>query len=295
MRQSCDTWSQLESTDRALESKHVRSQSLERSGLLTATCRTCDAKTFGDRETPSPSSTSEFRTGSKIVWNQESGAERSVEKSWFRWLCRVQSAKDFRGTNTGDLPYNQAASQQVTGTPGLSMLNLHFCVHFLILRACWNFFDSNGLEWLQFKTTTTVAGVKPLETTCSSGTLTSNPNVSMFIFHHFVSFDCDWEIVSTRPVLNAAVVDSALGIVGINHKILSSDWMRSRLYALSFVDHSSYWDFHATGSFRKIDNYQASFTTFVSAILWAEKLNQDLTVSLLGTFLCSRSASLNIL
>ena len=32
------------------------------------------------------------------------------------------------------------------------MLNLHFCVHFLILGACCNFFDSNGLEWLQFKT-----------------------------------------------------------------------------------------------------------------------------------------------
>ena len=157
IRQSCDTWSQLESTDRCtLKSKHVRSQSLERSGSLTmATCRTCDPN-FGDRETPSRSSTvmspwSEFWTSNRIVWNQESGAERSAEKSWFRWSCRVQSAKDF-STNTGDLPYNQAASQQVTGTRGLSMLNLHFCVHFLILRASWNFFDPNGLEWLQFKT-----------------------------------------------------------------------------------------------------------------------------------------------
>ena len=67
--------------------------------------------------------------------------------------------------------------------------------------------------------------------------------------------------------------------------------MRSRLYASSFVDHSLS-NFHAIGSFRKIDNYQASFTTCVSATLWAEKLNQDLSVNLLGTFLCSRSARL---
>ena len=105
------------------------------------------------------------------------------------------------------------------------------------------------------------------------------------------SFFALWAFSTTRRVLNA-VVDSALGIVGINHKISSSDWMRSRLYALSFVDHSSYSNFHATGSFRKIDNYQASFTTFVSATLWAGKLNQDLSVNLLGTFLCSRSARL---
>ena len=58
------------------------------------------------------------------------------------------------------------------------------------------------------------------------------------------------------------------------------------------MDHSSYSNVHATGSFRKIDNYQASFTTFVSATSWAEKLNQDLSVNLLGTYLCSRSARL---
>ena len=40
----------------------------------------------------------------------------------------------------------------------------------------------------------------------------------MFISHNFVGFDCDWDIVSTI-VLNAAVVDSALGIVGIGHRI----------------------------------------------------------------------------
>ena len=73
IRQSCDTWSQLESTDRCtLKSKHVRSQRLERSGSLTmATCRTCDPN-FGDRETPSRSSTvmspwSEFWTSNRIV------------------------------------------------------------------------------------------------------------------------------------------------------------------------------------------------------------------------------------
>ena len=106
------------------------------------------------------------------------------------------------------------------------------------------------------------------------------------------SFFALWAFSTTRRVLNAAVVDSALGIVGINHKISSSDWMRSRLYALPFVDHSSYSNVHATGSFRKIDNYQASFTTFVSATSWAEKLNQDPSVNLLGTYLCSRSARL---
>ena len=43
------------------------------------------------------------------------------------------------------------------------------------------------------------------------------------------SFFALWAFSTTRCVLNAAVVDSALGIVGINHKISSSDWMRSRL------------------------------------------------------------------
>ena len=66
--------------------------------------------------------------------------------------------------------------------------------------------------------------------------------------------------------------------------------MRPRIYPSSFVDHSSYSNFHAIGSFRKIDNYQASFTTCVSATLCAEKLNQDLSLKLLGTSLCSRSA-----
>lgn len=156
-----------------------------------ATCRTCDPNS-GDRERPSRSSSvmspwSEFWTSNRIVWNQESGAERSVEKSWFRWSCRVQSAKDFR-TNTGDLPYNQAASQQVTGTRGLSMLNLHFCVHFLILRACWNFLDSNGLEWLQFKTPQQLQAwsrLKPL--------VALEPWHQPWRFHvHFLSFCQFW-------------------------------------------------------------------------------------------------------
>ena len=92
------------------------------------------------------------------------------------------------------------------------------------------------------------------------------------------SFFALWAFSTTRRVLNA-VVDSALGIVGINHKISSSDWMRSRLYALSFVDHSSYSNFHATGSFRKIDK--------LSSIFYDIRLSD-----LVGTFLCSRSARL---
>ena len=104
------------------------------------------------------------------------------------------------------------------------------------------------------------------------------------------SFFALWAFSTTPCVLNAAVVDSALGIVGIDHKISSSDWMRSRLYASSFVGHSSYSNFHATASFRKIDKLSRIFYTFVSATLWAEKLNQYLSVHLLGTFLCSRSA-----
>ena len=63
-----------------------------------------------------------------------------------------------------------------------------------------------------------------------------------------------------------AVVDSALGIVGINHKISSSDWMRSRLYALSLVDHSSYSNFHATASFRKIDNLGSPWNAYALCI-----------------------------
>ena len=104
------------------------------------------------------------------------------------------------------------------------------------------------------------------------------------------SFFTLWAFSTTPCVLNAAVVDSALGIVGIDHKISSSDWMRSRIYPSSFVGHSSYSNFHATASFRKIDKLSRIFYTFVSATLWAEKLNQYLSVHLLGTFLCSRSA-----
>ena len=55
--------------------------------------------------------------------------------------------------------------------------------------------------------------------------------------------------------------------------------MRSRLYALSFVDHSSYSNFHATASFRKIDK--------LSSIFYDIRLSD-----LVGTFLCSRSARL---
>ena len=71
--------------------------------------------------------------------------------------------------------------------------------------------------------------------------------------------------------------------------------MRSRLYALSFVDHSSYSNFHATG-FRKIDNYQASFTTFVSATLWVHFCAQDLQdLSIIETILFKKDFVLSIL
>ena len=126
-------------------------------------------------------------TSNRIVWSQESGAERSVEKSWFRWSCRVQSAKDF-STNTGDLPYNQAASQQSDRHSWPLYAQSALLCTFLhtpsLLKLLW-------LEWFRMtpiQNSTTVAGVKPLETTCSSGTLTSTLTFFMFIFHHFCQF-----------------------------------------------------------------------------------------------------------
>ena len=61
--------------------------------------------------------------------------------------------------------------------------------------------------------------------------------------------------------------------------------MRSRLYASSFVGHSLYSNFHATASLRTIKHLLRHSSR-------EQKLNQDLSVNLLGTFLCSRSARL---
>ena len=64
--------------------------------------------------------------------------------------------------------------------------------------------------------------------------------------------------------------------------------MRSRLYASSFADHSSFSNFHATGSVRRIDELSRIFYD----VRLSDLVSKEATPNLLVTFWCSRSARL---